>query len=526
MIVNLNSEKTHIVVVGGGTAGWITALWMRMNYPDIKITVVKSSDIGILGAGEGTTPQFLTLLDDLNIQLTEIIKYANGTLKNGIKFTNWHGKNDSFFHSFGENEDLSINTFSINGNNHLSLIALEQIANGKNLDNIQLSSLVSIKNSTKYVIQPNFKNASELPITHLTRLGSIALHFNATMLADLLEKKGKQRNINIIDGMVTKINCDSNDFITSLTLNEDKNLKCDFVFDCTGFKRLIIGKHYKSKFVSYKKFLPVKKAIPFQIKIKEEDEIPPYTEATALKYGWMWKIPAGDRFGCGYVYDSDLVSDLEIKKEIDEVTGTDNEITRSFSFEPGFFEKIWIKNCFAVGLSSGFVEPLEATSIFHSIVLLKHLFLSSNGIVYRDEKQIDFFNKYALGSSYEIMNFIHTHYITQRNDTEFWKNFSKNNERPEPIKNFILNGRRIADVKDILIKYNLFESQSWLHVGAGINLYDRENVRQMFLAINSGSRVNQYILRKNRFLKTINLLSTSVIDHRSFIEFVSDYWGG
>jgi len=522
MILDLNSSKTHIVVAGGGTAGWLTALWMRNNYPDVKITVIKSEEIGILGAGEGTTPQFITFLEDIGIPFPEIVRYAKGTLKNGIKFSNWLGDKSSYFHGFTEMEDLNPQIFAIN-NSHLPLLCLEEIGNGKNLDSINFSSIISNLNSVKFAVNSNIKTNSTDPLSYFKSLGSFALHFNANLLAEYLEKKGKTRNIDVINGTIKTVNSDNDGFITSLVLEDKSNVYCNFVFDCTGFKRLILGKHFKTKFKSYKKFLPVKKAMPFFIKINEEDEFPPYTEATAMKYGWSWKIPVSDRFGCGYVYDSDMVSDDEIKKEIDEVTGTDTSIPKTFSFEPGVYEKVWVKNCVGIGLAYGFVEPLEATSIHQTIVLLKRLFLSSSGIVYRNDKEIEHLNKQALKISDEIMTFIHAHYITKRNDTIFWKEFRKNNKLPERLDTFFKNGSRVSTIRDDLIDAEIFASYSWLQVGSGLNLFDKEDAKQNFLSINSGARISSYVFRKRRFLTNLDLVATTATTHRSFLNYISDY---
>ena len=520
MNVDLDKKSTHICVVGGGSAGWMAALWIKQFYPELTITVIESSEIGILGAGEGTTPQFITFLEQINVNFTEVVKYANGTIKNGIKFSNWGDGN--YFHSFGDSEDLSFTRNFAVGNTNLSLLALDQIGRGESVDDICFSALASNKNSVKQLIIPVFRQKSiNLPQNHFGKLGEYALHFNATMLAEQLKKIGKIRNINIIDGKVEKFGTDSDGYITSIHIEGDRSLPVDFVIDCTGLKRMIIGDFYKAKFKSYKDYLPVNRAIPFIQKMEEDSEIiPPYTEATAMKNGWCWKIPAGNRFGCGYVFDKNRMSDDDAKKEIDELTGTDNDIKKVFSFEAGVYETPWVKNCISLGLSSGFIEPLEATSIWVTIMSLRNLNVFIKGITHRDQKCIDFYNQNINGLNYEILNFVYFHYLTRRTDTNFWKNFYEDNKTPSIVEELInQDSDPMFFVTSNKLKY--FEIMSWLQVGSGIKFFNKEKVNDTFNALVSGRTRDSYIQKKQVHLDNIKVVSSGVIDHKSYLQFIS-----
>lgn len=520
MIVDLDKKNTHVCVVGGGSAGWMAALWFKQFYPEVTITVIESSEIGILGAGEGTTPQFLNFLEQINISFTDIVKYAGGTIKNGIKFTNW-GKNN-YYHSFVDMDDLSfMRNFQI-GNTNLSLLALEQIGNGETLDNVCFSALASNKDSVKKLIIPVFsqKNLND-PSTHFGKLGEFSLHFNASMLAELFKKVGKIRGIEVIDGKVLDYNTDDNGYINSLVLEDGKSLPVNFVFDCTGFSRKIVGGFYKTKFKSYKDYLPVNRAIPFIKKINDEEEtIPPYTEAIALKNGWSWKIPAGNRFGCGYVFDKNRISDDEAKKEIDELTGTNNEIKKVFSFEAGVYEKSWVKNCISLGLSSGFIEPLEATSIWVTITSLRNMNNFIKGITHRDENSIKLYNYNINNLNYEVLNFVYFHYLTRRQDTDFWKNFYEDNKTPSIVEDLINNDcDPMFFALNNKIKY--FESMSWFQVGAGIEFFNKDKVKDTFNALVSGRTKDMYIHKKQVHLNNIKVVTSGIIDHKSYLNFIS-----
>lgn len=518
MIVDLDKKSTHICVVGGGSAGWMAALWIRQFYPNLTVTVIESSDIGILGAGEGTTPQFVQFLEQIGLNFSEVVKYSNGTIKNSIKFTGWGETN--YYHNFGDIEDLSFTkNFGVN-NTNLSLLALEQIGNGKNLDDISFTTLTNNKHSVKQLIVPVFRQKMVgQPYTHFGKLGDHALHFNANMLAEQFKKIGKIRNINVIEGKVSTFNTDSKGFLSSISLEDGNSLPVDFVFDCTGLARKIIGEFYKGKYISYKEYLPVNRAIPFTQKLQEDDTIPPYTEAIAMDYGWSWKIPTSNRFGCGYVFDSNRITDEIAKREIDKLTGVNNEVKKIFSFEAGVYETPWIKNCISLGLSSGFIEPLEATSIWVTVMSLRSFSNYIKGVTHRDENSINFYNKNVNELNYEILNFVYFHYLTRKTNTKFWKDFYNDTKTPSIVEELISNDCDPLLFLNTKIKY--FDIPNWLQVGAGIGIFNKDKVNDTFNALVSGKTRDSYIQKKQVHLDNIKVVSSGVIDHKSYLQFIS-----
>jgi hypothetical protein len=215
----------------------------------------------------------------------------------------------------------------------------------------------------------------------------------------------EEKSLNFIEQIIEEDlknpDLDPNDFFVKLNPNESLILEnneeqlVDFVFDCSGFHRLLIGKHFNSEWASYKEYLPVDMAVPFFIPIDEE--IPPYTEAIAMKYGWMWKIPLQNRYGCGYVFDSSLISEEDAAKEIEEYLGFVPEYPRknkgAFKFNAGGYKTPWVKNCIAIGLASNFIEPLEATSIFSSIDSLRRAVFNTLSLEECNDDIIDRYNK-------------------------------------------------------------------------------------------------------------------------------------
>jgi tryptophan halogenase len=507
-------KKFKFTVVGGGTAGWLTALFLQKNYKDCDITVIASSEIGILGAGEGTTTHFVDFLKQIDVPISGIIKHAKGTLKNGIKFTNWNGDGEYYYHSFTDTLE-NLQNVKQKGNFDFVPFYLENISKNKNLDDIQLTSLISDRYQTKFDKE-----------TKKFR-GTYALHFDASLLAKYLQTLALERGVTLIDDEIIGINNDKDDRIAGFVLKNGGEYFTDYVFDCSGFKRLIIGNHYKTKWISYKDHLPVNRAMPFFVK-NEGKQIPPYTEAIAMKYGWIWRIPVQGRYGCGYVFDSSFVTDEEIKKEIEEYFGHEIVSPRIFTFEPGVYDKVCIKNCVSIGLSSGFVEPLEATSIWVSIMLLKEWGKRSQDVINCNESSIDYLNRLAKDINRNILNFLQYHYITKRNDSEFWRTFLTKNKKLPMLEDLdamnsntvpkeydfkylsMLDSKRIGGNSDF---NGVFSENSWHQVGSGIRYFKQEVAKSILKTEYSDFDSSDFDMKT-----AFEINSKQLFDHHEYLE--------
>ena len=422
----------EVLVVGGGTAGWLTALMINRSTPFANITVVESQEIGILGAGEGSTPQLVELFSYLNIPLSDLILNCDATIKNGIRFTNWNNSDDFFYHGFRVNDnDLGSKFLDSQFVSTSSLLTMSLILNNR-INEVDFTEKISEKNKVPFI--PKDKK-EEMGILDYENISKFSIHFNASKLANRLKEIGIDRGIKVVDGIIKDVVLNDTGHIDSISLVDGNIIKSDFVFDCTGFHRFIIGKVFNSKWKSYKDFLPSDSAVPFFIEMSEE--IPPYTEAIAMRYGWMWKIPLQNRFGCGYVYDSSLISEADAVKEIEEYLGYEPVYPRKekggFKFSAGCYEESWIKNCVAVGLAANFVEPLEATSIWVSILGLSQILGSPDWILSDSDEIRKHFNDSIVSINNEVASFIYFHYMTNRKDTEFWQKFSYENA-PDYLK--------------------------------------------------------------------------------------------
>jgi tryptophan halogenase len=482
----------NIVIVGGGTAGCISSLLLKNKLQDANVIMVASKSIGILGPGEGLTPNIHRVLNDLSIDHKTFIKETKGTIKNGIKFTGW-SEEESWFHGFYDLISDKKNIFE--DKNVFFDIYKYCVSNNKNLDEINYSSVIS--DSNKVLISDD---------------NNYSFHIDSRLMVNFFEKECIARGINIIDGIVKDFISDSNNKITSLIMEDGSTINCDFVVDCTGFKRKIIGEFYNSKWVSVKKYLPATDAIACKLSISKI--IPPYTEAIAMDYGWSWKIPLQHRYGCGYVYDKRYISKDQAEAEMIKKFGNDLEILGNFSFDPGYFENIWIENCLAIGLSSQFFEPLEATAIETSIGTLFMFIdyylddyingkISNNGM----NSKISF-NKIIKTRNEAIVSFLYLHYYTNKKNTSFWKNFK--NDHPAPkflihdVKNFIEN-MKTGQIDNQISTTPSWPLSSWLSVYAGNKI---------------GGNFN-YVMNEDKYQKYIKIVkekSLGFVDHEEYLK--------
>lgn len=500
-----------IVVVGGGTAGWLTALSVKKAYSDFDVTVIESKEIGILGAGEGSVPQLVEFFESLDISVTDLIQNCDATLKNGIKFTNWNNDNKFYYHGFGTSDDALDISAGMSKRTATYPLLVASLSLNNTINEVDFTEKISENKKAPFILKDkNNKNK----ISDYEQLANFSIHFNATRLADRLKEIGIGREIKVIENTIKTVSLDSSNYVSGFVLDNKEVVKCDFVFDCSGFHRLIIGKVFNSTWKSYSNILPVDSAVPFFIDM--DDQIPSYTEAIAMKYGWMWKIPLQSRFGCGYVYDSSLISEADAIKEIEEFLGYEPVYPRKnkggFNFNAGCYEESWINNCIAIGLSSSFIEPLEATSLWVSVFALNKIFsgpewVTTNVLAIRNE-----FNKMISKTNNEIVNFIYFHYMSLRKDTEFWNQFSYENAPQELKEKLDLWQHRLPNKDD---SQKLWPFSSWFLIGSGTE-YINKTITNNY--IDNMKKYNIGLEKYNYFLNYQNYKSSECVDHKEFLK--------
>ena len=446
-----------VVILGGGTAGWLTALLVKRAYADCEVTVIESEEIGILGAGEGTVPDFVQVLQYLQIPVEDIIKHCDGTLKLGIQFENWNGDGKSYFHEFAAPVENDFNYWHA---------LYDTISQSQDIGDLQLGYQLAKQNLSPVLID-NWRG-------HISTVCPFALHFNARRLAKFLREVAEKRDIQRVEGRMTSVISAENGDIQSLRLDGDRDLSGDFFFDCSGFARLLIGQHYGVKWISYRDHLPMDTALPFFL--PHDNDVAPQTTATAMSSGWVWKTPVRDRYGCGYVFDSRYITEEQALRELEQAIQQPIDSPKTFRFNAGGFEHSLVNNCMAVGLSQSFIEPLEATSIWVACLNL-NTFLVNNLLNLRTPRAVELFNNKARERNQTVVDFLYQHYLTKRQDSTFWREFREVNKPVQSVLDLIEHWRDYGIVaRQALMSppphgstaFDLFHVISWLQVSAGL----------------------------------------------------------
>lgn len=444
-----------IVIVGGGTAGWLTALYAKKLFKNDHITLIESQDIPIIGVGEATTPHIIDFLEELHIDFVDVIKNTDGTIKNGISFEDWNGDGKKYLHGFSVRNEANPFVLDNSKSNFYDVYLRYLIQNKLSFLKNTYTPLISYENKI------NLKNQS------------FALHFDASKLSNYLSKLSINRGIEHIIDEYECCEQDENGFIKKIK-TKNHLLDVDFVFDCSGFQKLFIGNLFKDRWIDYQNHLPMKKAVLFPTKITSSK---PYTTARAMKYGWVFEIPLQNRTGRGYIFDSDYIS---IDQACEELKTVYDEVKplRTIDFSAGRFTNSWIKNCIGLGLSTNFVEPLESTSIFVTIGQLKLLKKFKENICNQDESEIKKFNDIIGNNNDAILKFIYLHYLTKRNDSNFWLEFKDKNIPPQGM-DLILTDIENGQLNENSLPKNTssaFNLESYLHICNGLEMYSEQNI--------------------------------------------------
>ena len=439
--------KNDILILGGGTAGLVTALILKTRFPKKEISVVKSDKIGVIGVGEGSNEEWSYFVKFCGLDSNEVIKETDATVKLGIKYVNWTDKD--YIHNVDDR---------FYGNSFVGQFAGSFISSYINADNqIQTTDVLMANN--------------KVPNTNQTC--SNQYHFNALKLRDYLEKKCRERSIKVYTDEIKNVITNENgiDYITG-----EKQYKSDFYIDSSGFKKVLIGE-LGVKWNSYAEYLSVNEAIAFPT--DDTDEYPLYTSSTAMKYGWMWNTPVYGRWGNGYVFDNNYINAEEAQKEAEEYLGHKIEfIFKNIKFSAGSLDKFWVKNCMAVGLSSNFIEPLEATSIGSTIT---QAFMFMNYYDCANDLQIKQFNDKMAMVIENLRDFVILHYQVKKNDTEFWSNL-KNLPIPPSLQHKLDLWKDRLPIREDFesTQYLLFYEMNFISIMYGLNLFDKDKLTKIY----------------------------------------------
>jgi tryptophan halogenase len=443
--MNYTTKVKKVVIVGGGTAGWMAAAsFSRLLGKSIEVTLVESEEIATVGVGEATVPPLILLNRYLDINEQEFMAAVKGSIKLGISFENWRNVGENYIHPFGyTGKDTWAASFQ-----HFWRRGLD-IGVNYPLSDYSVEYTAALQN--KFAHMPN---------ATLTYAYHIDAGFYARFLRNIAEKAGATR----IEGKVEDVILDKTQHIQSIRLASGAVIDGDLFIDCSGFRALLIEQALHTGFEDWSHWLPCDSALAVQTESVREPV--PYTRAIAHRAGWRWEIPLQHRVGNGLVYCSRYMSDDEAKKTLlEQINGRLISEPKIIRFKAGQRLKYWNKNCVALGLASGFIEPLESTSIHmiqRGITRLIQMF-PHDGIRACD---IDEYNSQMKTEVITVRDFVVMHYhLTEREDSAFWR-YCKNMPIPASLEHHI---RLFRETGKIFVEspYKLFAEPSWLHIMVG-----------------------------------------------------------
>jgi tryptophan halogenase len=444
-----------IVIVGGGTAGWMSAaaLARALGRGACDITLVESEAMGTVGVGEATIPSLVSFHQLLGIDETDFVRATQATFKLAIEFRDWRAVGDSFLHPFGLYgvgvEQSVFQAYWLNAQSQ---------GRGSPLEEWSVSGLAARLGRFGAPATPSPPALDQL---------SYAYHFDASLYARYLRAYAEARGVRRVEGEVLDVALDERGRIDTLRLRDGRALGGDFFIDCSGFHSLLLAKSLKTDFIDWSQWLPCDRAVAVQCERK--GDLSPYTRSTAREAGWQWRIPLQHRIGNGYVYCSgDLSDDDAQMRLLQSIEGPAIGAPRVLRFKAGRRRQVWVGNCLALGLAAGFLEPLESTSIHFVQTGLGRLFAHFPDRDL-DPAISDEYNRLTALESESVRDFLVLHYsATSRDDTPFWRR-CRSMALPETLAYkqavFERTGRIVS------LEEKTFLAPSWLAIFAGHHVW-------------------------------------------------------
>lgn len=492
-----NNRIKSIVIVGGGSAGWMTAAALsKVLGPDYaNITLVESDAIGIVGVGEATIPQMATYNRMLGIDEDEFMRRTKGSFKLGIEFVNWGRLGHRYFHPFGK---YGINMEGLSF--HAFWMRLHKNGLAESLDDYSLNATAS--RDSKF-LRPF--DAGNSPLSQI----AYAFHFDAGLYALYLRSIAESKGVVRREGIINRVHQRAGDgYVEAVELEDGSRIEGELFIDCTGFRGLLIEQTLETGYDDWSYWLPCNRAMV--VPCSTVEPMTPYTRSTAHGAGWQWRIPLQHRIGNGHVYCSEFMSDDEATAILlDNLDGEPLAEPRQVRFTTGQRKKYWNRNVVAIGLSSGFMEPLESTSIWMIQSGISRLLANFPDRSFADSDR-DRYNRILRQEAEWIRDFLILHYVaTERDDSEFWR-YCRNIEIPErlaeKIRVYDHNGRCFREGEE------LFNDTSWFAV-----LHGQCRTPQTYDPVADMLSLDEIRRRLDQIRGAIRNSADYMPDHRAFI---------
>lgn len=444
-----------IAIVGGGTAGWMTAAALAkiLGPAYASITLIESEEIGTVGVGEATIPQIRTFNTMLGLDEDEFIRRTQGTFKLGIQFRDWGRIGDEYFHPFGpfgvDMEGVSFHAF---------WLRLNQLGDPARITDYSLQAMAAEGGKFMRPI-----NAGRSPLSQI----AYAFHFDASLYAAYLRDYAEAKGVRRIEGRIVDVALrDGDGFVESITLEDGRKVEADLFIDCSGFRGVLIEGALKTGYDDWSHWLPCDRAVA--VPCERVSDPTPYTRSTARSSGWQWRIPLQHRTGNGYVFSSRFIDEAQATEDLlGRLDGRPLAEPRTLRFTTGRRRKAWNRNVVALGLASGFIEPLESTSI-HMVQSGIANLLAMFPTKAFEPAETDRYNRVIAYEAERIRDFIILHYnATQRTDSPFWDYV-----RTMPVPDSLMDKYDIFRSRGRVFRENeeLFNDTSWFAVLIGQNI--------------------------------------------------------
>ncbi|MEV5975392.1 tryptophan halogenase family protein [Streptomyces sp. NPDC052114] len=476
------------MIVGGGTAGWMTASYLKAAFGErIDVTLVESGHVGAVGVGEATFSDIRHFFEFLGLKEKDWMPACNATYKLAVRFENWREKDHYFYHPFEQMR--SVNGFP------LTDWWLKQGPTDRfDKDCFVMSSVIDAGRSPRMldgtlIDQPFDEGADEMQgLTMSEHQGKTqfpyAYHFEAALLAKYLTKYSTDRGVKHVVDDVQQVNLDERGWISGVTTAEHGDLTGDLYIDCTGFRSLLLNKALEEPFISYADTLPNDSAVALQVPMDMEKRgIRPCTTATAQDAGWIWTIPLMGRVGTGYVYAKDYTTPEEAERTLREFVGpaAADVSANHIKMRIGRSENSWVKNCVAIGLSSGFVEPLESTGIFFIHHAIEQLAKNFPGEDWNPTHQ-KLYNKAIAHVMDGVREFLVLHYVAaKRADNQYWRD-TKTRAIPDALAERIESWKtQLPDSESVFPYYHGLPPYSYMCILLGMGGIDLQASKALSL---------------------------------------------